>query len=191
MYASETPIVEDESGFTLIELMTAMAILIVIFIATLAMLDFAVKSEPEIAERNNSVRDAQVEVERMVRELRTSYDVLASTSTTLSVLTYLNRSACAGADDGGATARKCRIDYSCASGACTRTVSEEDGSAAGPVRTLATGLTSSSVFSYSPSSSEPTAINVTLSLKAADRDGEDAITLSDGAALRNLSGGEA
>lgn len=186
MEASEIRIIDDERGFTLIELLTAMAILVIIVIATLAMLDFAVRSEPEIAERNNAIRDAQVEVERMVRELRGSYDVLAATSSTLSVLTYLNRTTCAGGATG--TARKCRIDYACTAGSCIRTVSESDGSAPGPARTLATGLASSSVFSYSPSSADPAAISVTLTFEATDRAGEDAITLSDGATLRNVSG---
>jgi len=48
------------------------------------------------------------------------------------------------------------------------------------------GLSSNDVFSYSPDATDPTYVGITLVFPA--ENGEEAITLTDGVALRNQSG---
>ena len=52
--------------------------------------------------------------------------------------------------------------------------------------TIVTGLSTTNVFTYSPSSTSPKSIGMTFSLSGAN--GDDAITVNDGVALRNVPG---
>ena len=81
------------------------------------------------------------------------------------------------------TAIQCRVDYSCVSGACTRTESQPDGTGTAPGVEVVSGLNGSDVFEYSPSTVDPTYIGMTMAFPASGS--EDAITLKDGVALRN------
>jgi prepilin-type N-terminal cleavage/methylation domain-containing protein len=175
----------DERGFTLVELLIATVITMLVLFVTLALADFAIQTEPEIADRNTKIRQAQVVVERMVREVRQAYDVIAATSSSLTVLTYANRAACG--SGGLDTARRCQVVYSCSGGTCTRTASEEDGTATGPARQIVSGLSSDAIFSYTPSAADAQAVSVTVELPADDGSGDDAITVTDGAVMRNMT----
>ena len=70
-----------------------------------------------------------------------------------------------------------------AAGVTGMTVSEVNGSGA-QTATFVTGLTTGDIFSYSPSTTAPTSISLTL--RFAGDNGDDAITVTDGIALRNL-----
>jgi type II secretory pathway pseudopilin PulG len=180
----------DERGFTLIELLTVMATLIVVLLASLAMFEVVQRTQPEISERNDAIQTAQIEMERLVQDLRQAYDVVTATSTTLTVLTYDNKATCASATAGDS--RACRVTYTCASGTCTRTAAESDGSAPGTARTLLDGLASDAVFTYSPSTSSPTTVFVRLEMESDDgAAGEDLITLEEGVTMRNVAVGGA
>lgn len=176
----------DEQGFTLVELLVSTMVSMLALFVTLALLDLAVKSEPDIADRNVSIQEAEVALERMTREVRQAYEVVAASSTDLTILTYANRAACG--SNQLDTARPCRVVYSCAGGDCTRTASEEDGSGTGPSQQIVSGLSSDSVFTYEPSPSDARAVGMTLSFPAAGGSGnDDAITVTDGAVMRNLT----
>jgi hypothetical protein len=113
-----------------------------------------------------------------------TYQVNSATANSLSVNTYLQQSStCAGA--GGTQPRQCRVVYTCTASTCTRTVSEVNGSGA-QTATIVTGLSTTNVFSYSPSSTSPKSVGMTFSL--AGQNGDDAITVNDGVALRNVPG---
>jgi hypothetical protein len=69
--------------------------------------------------------------------------------------------------------------------ACVRKQAAAGEVGKGTPQTILTGLNNgSSVFSYSPSSTSPTYVKVTLALPD-PTGGKDALTVSDGATLRN------
>ena len=102
--------------------------------------------------------------DRVTRELRQGGVVFTATSTTITFRTYVRRTTCGGnvVSAAAVPATRCRVNYSCAGGICTRTV-----------------------FSYYPSAADPGYVTVRFALPA--EDGEDAITVEDGTALRNAS----
>jgi len=151
-----------ESGFTLVELLVGMSMMLVISFAALGLLEVAQRSEPEVRETNSRIQEAQTGMERIVRELRQTSGVVSATPTSLTVNTYLSGSTCgAGAGTG---ARSCRVVYACAAGECTRTASEVSGASPGPALPFATDVISNSIFSYSPSATSPTGVTVTVQL---------------------------
>jgi prepilin-type N-terminal cleavage/methylation domain-containing protein len=66
----------QESGWTLIEMMMATALLAVILTAVLSLLDVTSKIAPKDQERAHDIREAQVGVYRMTRELRQAYSLV-------------------------------------------------------------------------------------------------------------------
>lgn len=186
MEAFEPTTDRRESGYTLVELLIGITMMLIVVGAGFTLLQIVMRSEPEIRAVNSSIQDGQIAAERMTRELRQAFAVNSATPNSVSVDTYLQQStSCAGPGGTAETARECRVVYTCGSGSCTRTVSEVNG-AAPATATAVTGLTNSNVFSYSPSATAPTAITLTLQLAGDAPD--DAITISDGVVLRNVSG---
>ncbi|HET6831979.1 MAG TPA: prepilin-type N-terminal cleavage/methylation domain-containing protein [Solirubrobacterales bacterium] len=174
-----------DAGYTLIELLIGITLMLLVLAAGLTLLQIVTRSEPAIREANASIQDAQIAAERMTRELRQTYAVNSASPTSLSVDTYLQQSSSCAGTGGSETARQCRVAYTCGSSSCTRTVSEVNGTGA-QTATVITGLTSTDVFSYSPSAAEP--ISISLTLQLAGEGSDDAITISDGVVLRNVSG---
>lgn len=68
----------DEAGFALVELLIVAALLGVVLFAVLSLLDAAVRVEARDQERAHAVREAQVGLDRMTRELRQAYRVVAT-----------------------------------------------------------------------------------------------------------------
>jgi len=174
-----------EDGYTLVELLVGITLMLLVLAAGFTLLQIVVRTEPAIQSANSSIQEGQIAAERMARELRLTYNVNSASADSLSVDTYLQRGTSCSVTGGTETARQCRVVYACTSTSCTRTVSEVDGTGA-QTSTVVTGLTSASVFTYSPSSTDPTTISLTLSLSG--EGSGDAITVSDGVALRNVSG---
>jgi Tfp pilus assembly protein PilW len=173
--------VRDESGFTLAELLSASVLgLIVIGAATLIFM-VGVRDQPRLTARDAQIQQARFTMEQIVRELRQGSTVYTATSSQLAFLTYVKSATCGGAK--ATTAIPCRVTYTCTSGTCTRTERNPDGSGTSTATTVVTGLSSSSVFTYSPSSTAPTYVNATMTFPTPT--GASAITIDDGAALRN------
>lgn len=149
--------------------------------AALAVLPMVLRSEPRISERAAHIQEGRALIERLTRELRQGSGVESATSSGLEFLTYVRRTDC-GSSTVQDPAIQCRVTYSCQEGTCTRTERNPDGTgAAGPVE-LAQGLQSAS-FSYLPSPSAAEYVTVRLAYPA--EGGDDAVTLEDGANLRN------
>lgn len=183
---NRAPRSRDERGFTLVELLVSTMVSLLVMFVTLALLDLAVKSEPEIADRNVRIQEAEVALERMTREVRQAFEVVSASSTGLTIRTYANRATCGSSQLD--TARPCLVVYSCSGGSCTRTASEDDGTGTGPTQQIVSGLSSDSVFSYEPSSADARAVSMRLSFPAVGGSGtDDAITVTDGAVMRNLA----
>jgi Tfp pilus assembly protein PilV len=73
----------EESGFTLVELLVSSSLLVVILGAVLALLATTNKVQARDQERTHAVRDTQVGIYRMTRELRQAYSIVSSSGYTI------------------------------------------------------------------------------------------------------------
>ena len=175
-------VIEETDGFTLVELLVATILSLIVVGGAVMAFTSAIHSQPRIDSQATAIQQARTTVERIVRELRQGSSVPSAASSQLSIVTYVHTT-CGGAS--ATRAMQCRVTYACSSGICTRGLANPNGtSPTAPVR-LVSGLSSDNVFSYSPSATTPTWVGVTLSFPA--QTGHNAITLTDGAALRNRS----
>ncbi len=183
----------EGGGFTLVEMLVAVTMAMVVLAGAVLLFTAAVRSQLKVTSQATAIQQARAIEERFVREIRQSSGLVPGTSATssqVSIVTYVDTdSGCTGA--ASSTANLCSVTYRCTgtspSIACTRTIAKADGTSPGSPVTVVTGLTSSDVFSYSPSASAPTFIGVSLTLAARSANGttSNAVTLTDGAALRN------
>lgn len=174
----------EEAGFTLVEMIIATGLMVVVLGGGVMVMTLGMRNEPRIAERTADIEQARVAMDRLTREIRQGSAVSSATGTSLSFITQVQSASC-----GGPTspqARPCLVTYSCTQGKCTRTERNPDGSGATSPKTVASGMRAGqTVFSYTPSASAPTYVNVVLEFPSAS--GADSITLSDGVAMRNGS----
>jgi prepilin-type N-terminal cleavage/methylation domain-containing protein len=83
----------EERGFTLIELMITAALLAFILFAILAISDTTTKHAVRDQERAHVIREAQVGLHRMTRELRQAYTINSSSATAMNVQVLVNGTA--------------------------------------------------------------------------------------------------
>ncbi len=171
-----------EEGFTLVELLVALTLGLAVVGVAVTVFTAAVQSQPGQTNRGAVIQQGRTTMERLVRELRQGSTVYTATAQQLSFITFVDVATC-GSSASGSTAIPCRVTYSCASGSCTRVVAQPDGTDPSSPYTIVSGLSDSNVFTYSPSATAPSYIGATLIFPAST--GDDAITLSDGATLRN------
>jgi Tfp pilus assembly protein PilV len=183
-----TRIPRDEDGFTLVEVLIAMVLMMVVIGGAVMMFTAANANVPKARSQATIIADGRTSMERIVRELRESTGLVSGTTATpshISIVTYVDTdAACSGA--AASTAVLCSVTYNCAVSSCTRQVAKIDLTSPGPVVTVVSGLSSTNVFSCSPSCSAPTYIGATLSFP--DATGGTPVTLTDGAAFRNAAG---
>ena len=178
---SRTSIERGEEGFTLVEALVAIGLSMLIIGAAVQMFTAAGSSQPRESSRAGQIQGARTAIDRMTRELRQGSSVPVATSSQLSMITYVNAASCAGAPS--TTSIQCRVTYACSGSACTRSVANTNGTGGGSAKTVVSGLGSPAIFTYSPSSANPTYVGVHLVFPADS--GDDAVTLDDGVALRN------
>jgi Tfp pilus assembly protein PilW len=173
-----------QRGFTIAELLIgAMMGLIIIGAATMVF-TAGMQAQPGLSQRDNAISQARWAMERLTRELRQGSSVTSASANQLSFVTYVNSPSTCGTGFS-ATANQCRVTYSCTTMGCTRAIAKPDGSSPQTPVTFVTGLSNPNVFTYSPSSAAPSYIGATFVF--AGQNGSDAITVSDGATLRNPS----
>jgi Tfp pilus assembly protein PilV len=103
----------NESGFTLIETVITAATLSLVVLAILALSDTTAKLAPQDQERAHAIRDAQVGLHRMTRELRQAYTINSNTSTSMDVMVLVSGTAtqvsydCAAAHPTDTNLRRC------------------------------------------------------------------------------------
>jgi len=180
-----TALRRGEGGLTLIELMIAATLGLVVIGAAMTVFIGVIRSEPRTTSKVTAIQQARVTVDRITRELRQGLDTPITSPSELAIITYVKAATCGGA--GASSSIVCRVTYSCSAGVCTRRVSQPDDSVSGPAVQVASGLASSSVFSYLPDEEEPTYVGVNLALGT----GGAPVTLGDGVALRNSDEGGA
>lgn len=178
-----------DAGFTLTETLMALMVGLLVVGTGVTVFSAAGRSQPGQAKRGASIQQSRNTMERLTREIRQGSTVYSSTTTQLSLLTFVHSASCGSSADGPSI--QCKVTYTCSSGDCTRVEAPPPGNAgaAGPSVRVASGLSSSGIFRYGSSCSATTAsgqpgyICVTLTYPAGN--GEDALTLQDGAAPAN------
>jgi type II secretory pathway pseudopilin PulG len=190
----------DEAGLTLIELLVASMMSVIILGAVGSMVVSTMRAQPDISERNQDVSSARWALERITREVRNGVRIDEATASKVSLLTYVRRAACGGGLPVSSTAPaiKCQVTYQCTTTACTRTEAK-DGVMTGTPKTVFSGLNSSQVFCFVPSTevdplscgtakSKSGTTYVGIRLRMPNPKGTTtALIISDGASLRNAT----
>lgn len=190
----------DEQGLTLIELLVASMMSVILLGAVGSMVLSSMRAQPNISERNQDVSSARFVLERMTREIRNGVRIDEATASKVSLLTYVRRTSCGGTPPVSSTtpAIKCQVTYQCTTTACTR-IEAADGVMTGTARTVFSGINSSEVFCYVPSTeadqlacgaakSKAGTTYVGIRLRMPNPSGSTtALTVSDGASLRNAT----
>jgi type II secretory pathway pseudopilin PulG len=174
-----------QGGFTLIELMMAIFLLMAVLAIALPVVVQSMQTEPRISNRAAKISEARVLVERVARELRQGSVVETASSNTISFRTYVRRTACGGGTlpTASTPAILCRVTYACSGGICTRLEQNSNGTGGGTPTRMVEGLLSNAVFTYLPNASAPSYVEVRFEMPA--ENGNDSITLEDGIDLRN------
>lgn len=175
-----------EAGLTLVELLIASAMGVVLLGAVGSMLISAMRSQPELTKRADNISTARWVLERMTREIRDGVRVDNATSSSVSFQTYVRHATCGGTEALPSTSPsiKCEVTYNCTTTSCSR-VEAAPGVFTGTETTIFTGINSNNVFSYSPSATQATYIGINLRIP--NPQGSSALTVSDGASLRNAT----
>ncbi len=175
-----------EAGFTLVEYMVAISMLMAVLAIAMPTVVQGLRTEPKISHRAAQIAKARVTVERVARELRQGVSIDSATTSSVSFRTYTRHSTCGdnAALSPSLRAIQCQVTYSCTGDSCYRTEGNIDGTAGGPAVLLVEGLLSPDVFTYLPDPADPSYVEVRFSFSA--EGGEDAITLDDGIELRNV-----
>ncbi|HET7510599.1 MAG TPA: prepilin-type N-terminal cleavage/methylation domain-containing protein [Solirubrobacterales bacterium] len=176
-----------EDGFTLIEMLVAMTMGVVVMGGVVILLIGAMRSQPRLDKQATNIQTARYALERMTREIRSGFTPDKYTASSVSFQTYVRHTTCGGStmSASSVSATKCEVTYTCSGSSCTR-IEAAPSVYTGTATTILTGIgNASSVFSYPEAASPPTYIEVTL--KIPDPEGSGALTVSDGASLRNAT----
>jgi type II secretory pathway pseudopilin PulG len=180
-------LVRSDRGVTLVELLMATGLMLVILGSAVSVLTSVLNSQPKMSRRDYNLQKARSALNQMTREVRQGLAVDQATTSTMAVRTYTRRVVCGGTATlpASSPATLCRVTYSCSAGTCTRTEAQPNGSGAGSAVKVIQGLSSNSVFSYSPSTAAATYVRANLVLP--NPSGGGSLTIGDGASLRNAT----
>lgn len=177
---------DREAGLTLVELLIAAAMSVIIVGAASMMLISAVREQPKLSRKDQSITTARYVLERMTREIRNGVVVYRATGSEVSFETQLRRTTCGGTAQPSPSAPsiECRVTYRCTTSECTRTETAPAVESGGTPATLVSGLDNAQVFNYEPDVRHPTFVGITLHIENPEGEGE--LTVTDGAGLRIL-----
>ena len=179
---------DDESGMTLVELLVAAAMGVVLFAAAASLMVGALGTQPSISKKAQTISTARWVMERFTREIRNGVSVAPgkATASEVSFTTYVRRPTCGSTSTLVSTSKAipCQVTYKCTTTECTR-LEAAPGVYTGTAKRIFKGISSASVFSYSPSATAAKFIEVTL--RFPNPEGGDNLTISDGASLRNAT----
>jgi type II secretory pathway pseudopilin PulG len=175
-----------EGGYTLVELLVASTMGVIVMGAVAMLVISAVRDQPKISKQAQNITTARWVLERMTRELRGGIALKQPTSASkVSFEAYVRHTTCGGSVQPSSTAPPivCLITYECSSTACFRSEGVST-LAPGTTQQIFSGIDSSQVFEAVPAA-KPTYVKVTLRLP--NPSGIGALTISDGASLRNAT----
>jgi prepilin-type N-terminal cleavage/methylation domain-containing protein len=171
----------SEHGFSLPELLVAIALGLIVAAGGATLLMIAVQSQPRAGDRSAQIQQGRTMIESISREVREGQTIYNPTPSGFEVLTYVHSATCGGA--AASSAILCRVAYACDTDSCTRTERDADGTGTGTSRVVAEEITGPNVFTYQGDAANPGYVGITLAFP--DEDGAEAVTLADGAELRN------
>lgn len=176
----------SEGGFTLVELLVASAMSTLVMGAIAMLVIGAVKTQPKISQQAQNITTARWVLDRMTREIRNGVAIKEKTASMVSFEGYVRHSSCGGsaALASATPAIKCRITYECSTTTCFRKESEPQLNGGTAVKVFK-GISSNQVFTYAPTETAPTFVKITLRLP--NPSGTGALTVSNGASLRNAT----
>jgi type II secretory pathway pseudopilin PulG len=176
----------SEAGVTLVEILVASALSVVVMGAVVTLVIGAVRDQPKISKQSQNITTARWVLERMAREIRSGIAVTNAGTSKLSFEGYVRHTTCGGGTLLLSTASPivCNVTYECSTTACSR-IESPKGSTAGTPQRIFSGINSSQVFTYAPNATTPTYVKVTLRLP--NPGGTGALTISNGASLRNAT----
>jgi hypothetical protein len=177
----------QEAGVTLVEVLVASSVALILFTATMTLLESSTRIQARDTEWALTLEQDRAGLSRMIREIRAATKVEEAKASAIVFLAPI----------GGAS---WRIKYECvvvqagtAYNECVRLAAEEGNALPTTGLTVASAiLNGSEVFSYSPSSSSPTLATVKLelpaqgTLKQAGGGLKHTVVLEDAALMRNL-----
>jgi prepilin-type N-terminal cleavage/methylation domain-containing protein len=169
---------QDQSGFTLVELLVAMPIALVVLSMAMLAIGVVVRNEQRAREHSEALRDQQIGLERMTRELREATSFRFLTSQLVEFDAYVR--------PGGGAGTLRKIRYDCSSG--TKCVREEGpiGGALAGSKVIIDALVNPDVFEPEPDFVNPRFVGVVARVRIAGDTKRHLITLRDGVELRNL-----
>ncbi|MDX6608433.1 MAG: hypothetical protein QOF85_358 [Solirubrobacterales bacterium] len=171
----------DERGFTLVELLVAMSMMVVITGATVALFFSTLKDQARVTHTADQVGEARTALRRIVDDVRQASSG-SGTASELKVKTYVHSASCTTSASPSATAISCEVIYKCAletsktTYQCTRAVG------GGTAVKIVGKLSNNSVFTYTPTTT-PTYIAAKLVFPGSS--GTATNTFENGATLRN------
>ena len=176
-YRHVSSLLRDERGFTLVEILAAVPLMLIIFFAVFQLYEVAVREQSRGDARVRGIVQQKNGLERMSRELRDSVAVRYRSSEVID----------AQISTGGNWVR-----YDCSGTTCRRSQGPNESTyTQGPV-TLIDGVHSAEFHTLSNSAGtlvpdfvNPTYVSVTLRVSV--KDAKNPIVLSDGFNLRNLT----
>jgi hypothetical protein len=162
---------------------------------TVAMLIIAaVKDQPKISKQAQNVTTARWVLDRITHELRNGESISPehANASEISFQTYVRHNSCGSSTSlaSSSSAIKCQVTYACTTTTCFRTESAP-GTYSGTPRPIFSGINSSQVFTYAPNAPNPSSLTqptyVKVTLRLPNPSGTGALTVSDGASLRNAT----
>jgi prepilin-type N-terminal cleavage/methylation domain-containing protein len=175
----------NEAGFSLIELLVASAMSVVLLGAVGSMVVSAMRSQPDLSKKSQNISTARWVLERLTREIRDGIKVDVATPASVSFQTYVRHTTCGGTTPlaSESPSIRCEVTYACAPPSCTRKETAPEVLSGGTPVTIFSGIDDQNVFTYSPSAAAPTYVGIRLHIP--NPDGPSALTVSDGASMRN------
>jgi len=132
-----------EEGFTLLELVVVTTLLMIVMTAILTGFEVVQKASVRESSRSEETDTVRLAMEQMTKDIRQASDVRAGSSASfLDIDTYLNGVAM-------------HVSYTASGTTLTRTAN-------GVTLTLLSRLSTTSLFTYDPSVTEPSVVTVTL-----------------------------
>jgi type II secretory pathway pseudopilin PulG len=167
---------QDQSGFTLVELLVAMPIAMIVLSLAMVSVATVVRNEQRSRDHKETLRAQQVGLEQLTRELREATSFTFLTSQLVEFNGWVRT---------GGTAVQRRIRYDCSSGThCVRQEGPVNGAVSGN-RILIDALENPDVFEPQPDFANPRYVGVVARVRIpGDR---HLITMRDGVDLRNLT----
>ena len=190
-------LVDDQSGMTLIELLVAAALLTIVLGATLAPMNTSATIEKRDVALAEAIRDGQIGLQRMVREVRQAYSIREHRRTrSTSRSTWATRTFASSTSATCPTPRRRATRTASSYRRCVRIQAIGNGAlpslASGEVviDRLLNGTNADPVFTYTPNTISPKFIAAKIESDAGDATSpvfRHAMTFEQGLYLRNLN----